>query len=275
MTRGVLLSSLVLLACSPPVRGDDEGASASETSVSSIDTSSSDTSSSSTDTSMSSTSTDTSSSSTTDTDTDTDEPEPSCSTREQDCPADLKCVPYSTSGGGFFDATKCVPVLGSKAAGEPCVLDGNFEATDDCDANTYCVGPVDLCRPFCGPGQTCDDPQVCFAAGEGTLEYCFTPCDPIAQDCGPEQTCIHSDFPYFQCYPEYGSAAIGESCNNHLDCMSGTACATSVVGCDVLSCCTAYCDPALGDAACAAQPGSTCETSPRWFAPVGVCVAAP
>src|SRR5690242_9848822 len=42
-----------------------------------------------------------------------------CDSFLQDCAEGEKCVPWSPSGGAW-DASKCVPVLGDQAMGEPC-----------------------------------------------------------------------------------------------------------------------------------------------------------
>ncbi len=179
-----------------------------------------------------------------------------CDHYAQDCPEGEKCVPYSSSGGGFDDL-RCVPVLGDQAPGELCEYDSIFSANDDCDATSYCwyvedhVGEcVALCLgspddPECPPGSNCK------VTAEDVLALCIPSCDPLAQDCGEGMGCYWAGGT-FECVETAEAKPLGEPCNFINSCAPGSSCvsAESLPECDGWSCCTLFCDLAQGDGAC-------------------------
>ena len=107
-----------------------------------------------------------------------------CDPFAQDCPEGEKCVAYGSTGGQL-DSNKCVPITGSGMPGDPCIYGGTVEATDDCDAISYCWDVVDVmgsyqgsCSQFCDG--TADDPICpngleCLIAYEGSINLCVDP----------------------------------------------------------------------------------------------------
>ncbi len=209
-----------------------------------------------------------------------------CDQYAQDCPEGEKCVPYSSSGGGFDDL-RCVPVLGDQAPGEVCEYDDRSSATDDCNATSYCwyvedhVGEcVALCLgapddPECPPGSNCK-----FTA-EDVYSLCIPNCDPLAQDCGEDLGCFWTGIgTTFDCNFRTEDTPVGEYCGVPNDCAPGLVCLENELlpECEDgnWSCCTAFCDLAEGDAACEqAVPGTVCTPfvdDPPESEIVGVCV---
>jgi hypothetical protein len=211
-----------------------------------------------------------------------------CDPFAQDCPEGEKCVAYS-SDGDTWDANHCVPILGDQAAGEPCTYDGWVEGTDDCDGTSSCLtinaDGKDFCRPFCAgvaDAPECPPSTSCIIINDGSIALCFANCDPIVQDCPGDEACQWAfNGGFFFCFPT-GAAANGEPCEYFAECAAGLYCVdtTVVPDCAGPSCCTEFCDLALGDAQCAA-PGTACisfyspGTAPAGYEDVGVCILPP
>lgn len=210
----------------------------------------------------------------------------SCDVLLQDCLEGEKCVPYVPSMGSYWgEDFKCVPVSGDRKTGESCNSAGAPEATDDCDADSYCWNyledGVGTCHAFCEG--TYDDLEC--APGSRCQWYifvCIPVCDPIIQDCPPGLAC-HYDGSLFTCDPTSQDIPTGEPCGFLNDCAAGNFCLSARVIPDCLgaSCCTSYCDINLGDAQCNALPGTVClpffeeGTAPPDYEHVGVCVLPP
>jgi hypothetical protein len=209
---------------------------------------------------------------------------PECDPYLQDCPEGEKCVPYA-SGGGNWDANKCVPVLGDKAAGEPCTYAGLIEATDDCGPGLYCWNVVEIdgeqlgeCTEFCQGTQNdpeCDPGSSCLVTANGAINLCLASCDPLLQDCWPGLGCYwtHSDF---NCVVTTLDVPLGEPCGFINDCVAGATCmsADAMPECAGSSCCASFCD--LSSPVCP-QPGTVClDFFPEGMYPgssdIGVCV---
>lgn len=203
-----------------------------------------------------------------------------CDPFVQDCPEGEKCVPYSINGSGY-DADKCVPVNGSGAPGEPCLYGGIFEATDDCDATSYCWtdGGVDgVCLEFCQGSlvePTCPDGFQCLIDGNGVINLCTASCNPLLQDCEPGFAC-HWTSAEFTCVATTEDLALGEPCEALNDCAQGLACLPGNLtpNCAGDSCCASYCD--LSMPSCD-QMGTQCAPffdgqPPAGYEDVGVCV---
>ena len=220
--------------------------------------------------------------------------QPSCEPFMQDCPEGEKCVPYPSTGGGVPDAPRCVPVFGELPPGSPCTMEDPLAATDDCDVSSVCWDRVDgvhgICRAFCqgSPEQpVCGEGEVCLQAYEESTAVCVAGCDPLLQDCAEGLGC-HWSGSEFACVvtltdprTQTGAGA-GEPCGFLSDCDPGLDCvdAERLPECAIVSCCSPYCDTSLGDAECAALPGTTCvaffeegQAPPAWVT-LGLCVAA-
>lgn len=287
MKRGFtpVLPSIFLLACTPSPGLDDE-----------LGTTTTDESSDST--------TDSEDSSTTDagdtaaeTDSGSDGPTPDLSPVEcdfwaQDCAPGEKCVAYSSTGAATWDSYRCVAVMGDQQAGEPCWWGGIVEATDDCDANSYCFDTTEVdgelvgtCYAHClgTPEEPeCPPESECSISGDGVLNLCIPTCDPLAQDCADGLGCYWTNSS-FNCVVATEDIPVGEPCSFVNDCTAGNQCldGAMLLGCEGMSCCTSYCDLALGDAECADIPETTCvgffeegEALPGYES-VGVCVLPP
>jgi hypothetical protein len=211
-----------------------------------------------------------------------------CDSFAQDCPDGEKCVPYSSSGG-TWDALKCVPVLGTQAAGEPCTYAGTVESTDDCDATSFCLDinqeEMGTCLPFCSG--TADMPECppsssCSISGAGVVNLCIPSCDPILQDCNGGLACYWANTD-FSCIFTTSDIPPGEPCGFINDCVAGTSCMTADVlpSCVGAACCTPWCQLGAGDQVCDAVPGTSCvpffeqDMAPPGYEHVGVCLVPP
>jgi hypothetical protein len=215
-----------------------------------------------------------------------------CNPFQQDCAEGDKCVPYASSGG-TWDANKCVPVLGSQSAGEPCTSDGIVEATDDCDATSFCwnVEEVDgemlgTCFDFCqGSADMAECPEgyYCPISSDGAINLCFQTCDPIAQDCQDGFGCYWGGVAFTCIFTVEPGIADGQPCGYVNDCLPGSYCidASFIPACTGPACCSPFCDLGLGDAQCATVPGTSCTPfwelgeAPRGDEHVGICTLAP
>jgi hypothetical protein len=213
----------------------------------------------------------------------------SCDVWMQDCPEGQKCVPYSNDGSTTWNDYKCVDIAGDQAPGEPCTWGGFGAATDDCDATSVCFDVEEIdgqlvgtCYAQCtgSPADPmCDPGSNCAIAGDGVLVLCITSCDPLLQDCEPGLGCFWVN-DEFSCVPTTEDIPTGQPCGFANDCAAGSQCAEagSLPECNGASCCTAYCDLAVGDAGCVAQPGTVCaafypvDMAPAGYENVGVCV---
>lgn len=214
-----------------------------------------------------------------------------CETFAQDCPEGEKCMPY-VSGGGSWDASKCVPVTGAQATGEPCRSTGYVEATDDCDATGLCWDLMDVdgelvgvCRAFCtgtpdDPG--CPDGSSCLIASDSPLALCIPRCDPLLQNCDELYGCYWVGYD-FQCELTNQNLPTGAPCGYINDCTPGNVCLDAVLvpECVGAACCTNFCNLELGPGQCDALPGTTCipfweqGTAPPEYEHVGVCLVMP
>jgi hypothetical protein len=175
-----------------------------------------------------------------------------CDELAQDCPEGEKCTPFV-----FGDCTfpRCLPITGSKSAGEPCTVDP-MSGVDDCDANSWCYpGPLDpeqpaICISFCQgtvDDSSCPDPShVCVANNlvfEGFIG-CRPSCDPLMPaGCEAWERCtIATVDGQFGCVTA-GGAANGDPCVIDQECDSG-ACvqADLLLECADERCCAPWCD---------------------------------
>lgn len=213
-----------------------------------------------------------------------------CDLFEQDCPEGEKCAPYSTTGGSW-DATKCVPILGDKAEGEPCTYDGTAAGTDDCDGtgmcfntdqdgagtcHSFCIGSVD--SPTCPEVEGCGG-LSCLIGGDSTVAVCVPGCDALDQEsCGEGMGCYWVNA-NFQCVFAADTIPTGQPCAFVNDCAPGNLCvnAEELPSCEGDACCAEFCELGLAENPCS-QDGTVCVDA---FAGVedicaaGVCMVEP
>jgi hypothetical protein len=213
-----------------------------------------------------------------------------CDSFMQDCPEGEKCVPYGSTGG-TWDAHKCVPVTGDQAPGEPCTYGGVVEATDDCDATSFCWDVMDIdgeaigtCHLFCtgtADMPECPPKSQCLISGSGVINLCIPTCDPILQDCGEGLACYWATG--FNCIFTTQDIPVGEPCGFINDCAAGLGCLTAEVlpSCAGSACCAPWCQLGAGDQQCEVLPGTTCVSffeegmAPPGYEHVGVCIVPP
>jgi hypothetical protein len=220
-----------------------------------------------------------------------------CDQWSQDCPAGEKCMPYSSDGGGAWNATRCVPIAANPGQiGDACTVEGGgTSGVDDCDIASMCyyVDPetqlgtcVGMCQgtpeaPVCDPG------YLCSISNDGVLTLCRRTCDPLLQDCeGTNVACLPAAGALgFVCIVDASgdAGATGDACEYLNACDPGHFCAApeGVPGCVTGGCCSEFCDllaPEPDSACTQADQGVTCEP---WFAEgeappdwthVGACV---
>ncbi len=212
-----------------------------------------------------------------------------CEPLTQDCFPTHKCVPYATQPGtSFLDANKCMPILGDRQWGEPCMLSSFQEGQDDCDAEGFCwnleweQGELHgTCVPFClGSPQTLMCPLGWGCLFSGAVSLCTKQCDPLLQDCPVEFGCYWGGN-NFQCLLTATPAFAGQTCDMVSECVPGLACVDKalVLACvgDDERCCTPWCD--LDAPACPAQLECVAFFDPDQQVPpsltdVGVCIQA-
>lgn len=269
LQRVSLATSLFcVFACSPDPANDETSGDTSEGTPSETDSSETDTSETESETAA--------------TESTTDDPEgASCQADLQDCPDDYKCLLRRGAADWEF---VCLPVIGDQHVGESCQHDGVITGTDDCDVDSWCIGPFDpngspwagLCYPFCVGGVCEASSDRCV--GIGNLPVCAPICDPLlAGSCpGQGEACIFREPDGFVCFPTGAEGTgLGEPCATAVSCAAGLHCSANVVGCAADEyCCTEYCDASEPEPTCTVE-GAVCEsigaTDPGQ-AHVGACV---
>ena len=210
-----------------------------------------------------------------------------CDALAQDCFPTHKCVPFASEpGSGFWDANKCMPILGEKTWGEPCTMSNPNEAQDDCDGEGFCwnlewvEGQLHgICVPFCvGSPQDLMCPSGWGCLFTGAIALCSKQCSPLLQDC-PEAYGCYWTGGTFDCQINGTPAQAGEACDMNNDCLPGLACVDkpAVPNCqgEDANCCTPWCDldapdPCAPPLACV--PFFEQGQAPESFANVGVCI---
>lgn len=198
---------------------------------------------------------------------------------------------YGYSGGARTN--ECV-TPGAQARGETCAMNTDCSAglhclfgfclelccpgasPDACATGTACTATdlnvgggmtdaVGLCACTVG-GASCPAGQYCDTV-TGTQGVCLAQgsCDRLAQDCPSGQGCYGT---IRECAPA-GTAAVGETCVNHSDCVPGHWCRT-VTG--SASQCSSYCE--VGSAA-TCPAGFTCTSFGDDEPQVGGCYPMP
>lgn len=209
-----------------------------------------------------------------------------CSTYDQDCPADQKCMPFSNDGGAWNELG-CFPLNPVHQVGDECsVEESATSGVDNCDATSMCWD-VDtktnqgICAAFCGGTQdnpTCENQgDTCVQNNEGVISLCLSACDPLLQDCGGTSTCVPAA-EGFACVPDASGAdgQPGDPCSYVNACDPGSFCASADISgaCDVGLCCTSYC--ALDEEDICGGPSVCVPYYPKGLAPpdlenVGFC----
>lgn len=227
----------------------------------------------------------------------TGEPPPGdgeCDVWAQDCAEGEKCVPWADDGGDIWNATRCVPVMGTGQPGDTCMLfGGEITGMDDCALGSICMRLDDgtdngVCVPQClgseeAPACVAAD-RTCTISNDGVLTLCMQQCDPTSPSCPAGMGCYPSGDAYeLVCWPDFSGdvGVYGDPCFASNSCDPGLICIIGgfVPGCEGDACCSEYCD--LNDpdpaAACMGQPeGQMCRAFYEGDAPpglehVGVC----
>ncbi len=203
-----------------------------------------------------------------------------CDVWAQDCPPGQKCSAWADGGGGAWNATRCVDIIGDGAPGEPCTtIGGGVSGIDDCALGVMCWYLdktshgicVALCTGTSGAPQ-CPLTQSCYQADDPVLNLCIPPCDPLAQDCPTEYMCIPApDSQSFYCVPDTS----GDQGQANDPCELANACDPGLVCLDPAAASSA-CDP--GSPGCCQPlckfPGSPCPNPDQqclqWFDLSGV-----
>jgi hypothetical protein len=216
-----------------------------------------------------------------------------CDIFAQDCPAGQKCAAHDADGGGTWNATKCVPVTGDGAPGEPCtVIDGPVSGLDDCAFGSMCweVDENDhgTCFALCTGSERdpiCPPAHFCPLSGDGLLNLCTPICDPLVGECPGSDLCIPGGDTFFCVFDASGDEGqLNDPCEFVNVCDPGLVCldagaASSACDAGSLGCCQPFCH--FPDAACP-NPDQQCVP---WFDPrmdippgfedVGVCAIPP
>jgi hypothetical protein len=196
-----------------------------------------------------------------------------CDIFAQECPEGQKCMPIITDGGGAWNSARCVSVMGTDVAGEPCTAESVGDGLDSCVEGVMCWG-VDVegngtCTALCAGTidmPICPDSGWCTVVNE-FLAFCLPQCDPLLQDCGEGDACYPID-DGFTCAPD-ASGDVGKAndpcefinvCDPGLLCgdpgFVGAGCAQGSLGC-----CTPFCG----------FPGGACpnldQACVQWFDP--------
>lgn len=195
-----------------------------------------------------------------------------CSTWEQDCSKDEKCMPWANDGGNSWNATRCSPLADDPSAvGEPCTAEGSFvSGIDTCERWAVCIGPdLDLldgvCVEMCSgspEAPVCDDTDngTCFGA-DGVRPLCLPICDPLVAECDEGYACAPAAGPW-ECIPE-GDVPLGEPCDATNACSSPSVCAPPDALCPEGSagCCASICDLSDPEPDLDCADGQTCMPS--------------
>ena len=209
-----------------------------------------------------------------------------CDPWAQDCPDGQKCVPYSSTGSGVWDANHCVDIMGDDQVGDTCSYQGIASGEDSCGADSHCWDVMDVdgqlqgvCTPFCTgtvDNPICGPDTSCLIANEGAITLCIATCDPLLQECSEGLACFWANND-FNCIFTTDESPEGQPCGYINDCAPGNFCAAAEVlpACDDAACCAAFCD--LSDPQCAVQ-GTECApffeegVAAPGYEDVGVCI---
>ena len=197
-----------------------------------------------------------------------------CDIWNQNCPSGHKCAPWADNGGDAWNATKCFPLIGDGAPGDPCTApDGPTAGPDDCALGVFCWDIDDTnhgtCTAMCtGPIESpnCPADSACSLTADGVLNLCLPTCDPLQQGCPDDQLCIMINSGDFVCILDASGVAgqVNDPCEFINACDPGLAClnapdATSACDQNATGCCQPFCK--FPDAPCP-NPDQQCT---QWF----------
>jgi hypothetical protein len=212
-----------------------------------------------------------------------------CDVFNQDCDPGQKCAAWAQGGGGAWNATKCVDIMGDGAPGEPCTtIGGGVSGVDTCGLGVMCWDVnaenegicVGLCtgspnNPMCPLG------TGCALASEGVLNLCLPDCNPLLQDCPGDDLCVPDDGEFICALDASGDmGAVNDPCESANTCDKGLACrppdeASSSCDPEAPGCCQPFCE--LPDAPCP-NPDQVCVPwydpmmeVPPFYENVGIC----
>jgi hypothetical protein len=172
-----------------------------------------------------------------------------------------------------------------QTVGDPCTTTGLYEATDDCDATSFCwywdENFEGECVAFCQgtpDSSICAEGYSCSITNEGSLTLCLGGCDLLLQNCDAGLGCYWVT-DEFQCVSTTEDLPTGEACSYINDCAPGHLCTSGAAlpSCDGANCCAAFCDL---DCPVCEVPGTECAAffqggdAPPGHEDVGICVAA-
>ena len=199
-----------------------------------------------------------------------------CDNFLQDCPEGQKCVAWADGGGGSWNAIKCVPVMGDKQPGEPCMaVESSVSGLDDCAEGVMCwdvdESLMGECIKLCTgkpEAPVCPDDGRCYISSESILNLCLPDCDPLVQDCPGDGLCAPNG-DHFVCIVDGsgGQGAANDTCENVSECDKGFTCldpdeASSACDPQAAGCCQPFCE----------FPGGVCPNADQkcvqWYDPM-------
>jgi hypothetical protein len=209
-----------------------------------------------------------------------------CDPKEQDCMRGEKCTAWANDGGTFWNANRCVELVGEGQPGDPCMVEGSgVSGVDDCALGSICLNTdengVGICTAFCdGNDESCPPSQTCAIYNDGVLPICLVSCDPLLQNCMGGQSCIDTPNQTFICFNDASgeTGADGDACppeHGENSCDPGMWCGAGSFGCEDVNCCTPFCDIEGNDCTapdeCVSFFGDP-ASAPPGYETVGVCV---
>jgi hypothetical protein len=182
-----------------------------------------------------------------------------CDPKAQDCDRGEKCTAWANDGGGFWNANRCVEILGDGVEGDACMVQGSgVSGVDDCALGFICLNVdqegLGVCVQFCdGTDESCPPNQTCAIYNDGVLPICLVSCDPLLQDCPTGQSCIDTPNQSFICFNDASgdAGADGDPCppsDGENSCDPGMWCGAGSSSCEDVNCCTPFCE--IGNDAC-------------------------
>ena len=185
-----------------------------------------------------------------------------CDVWKQDCPEGKKCAASAEGGGGAWNATRCVEVMGDRQPGEACMaLGGGALGEDDCVKGAMCwhiegEGGVGTCAALCTgavESPVCEGDVECSFVASEVLFLCLPGCDPLVQDCPGEQMCVMINDRVACVADASGEMGVAnDSCEVANECDEGLACidadaASSACMQGESRCCQPFCEFVKGE----------------------------
>jgi len=209
-----------------------------------------------------------------------------CDPQAQDCPEGEKCTFYFDEANPE-GSNKCVPVVGSGEAGDPCMT--MDDDTDSCGLGFLCWGtrsddPNGACVEMCDEQAQCSTGDPCTITNDGALPLCLPKCDPLAPDCPLNWACYDdggfSDNWFCDRDTSDRLGAHGDPCEFINACNPGLICAVaetvdSPACAGAMRCCAEVCN--ISEPVMCPGPTEECTsyyegTPPPEYEDVGVCI---